>query len=571
VDYFREPGVKNNMSVRPEAFIEQAEYLDRQSFLDWGADHPDESTIIRKLTQGGAKLISGPRGCGKTTLMLKAYNKLLSDNVALPVYVNFKRSLSIEPLYVSGDRGTYHFNQWILLKVYEGLYQSLAEIQNSIELSIPRSEAASRIAALEFSNYAGLPELDLTIDWLETDILRVLEKCGRSRCVLLLDDAAHAFSPEQQRDFFDFFRQIKTREISPKAAIYPGVTSYSSSFHVGHDAEEIDVWVKPERPGYLQFMRRVIEGRFPSDALDVLYRDKKVVDFLCYSAFGIPRAFLNILQSLLDSADDDEGGFTGLKRRQVLAEVKEHYQNTLKLFRSLNDKVPTYRNFIENGELVFGVGVDLIKEYNKNKPVAKQSVSIAINVADMSQELARLFSLFQYAGLCISKGVVSRGEKGRFEIFSVHYSALVNANALLGRKAVNIDDYVEAFSSRDAHEFTRVSPQALMNGRSVGELFELSLPPCSVCGAPRINKDAKFCANCGSKLTASSTYKQLISRDISALPLTESRVAKIKAQSSIRQVKDILLDKEHKQLRSVERVGPFWAERIVRLAEEFVE
>lgn len=557
------------MAVKPEAFIEQAEYLDHQSFIDWGAEHPDEAVIIRKLTQGGAKLITGPRGCGKTTLILRAYRNLLASDNALPAYVNFKRSLTIEPLYTSGDKGTFYFSQWIILKVYDGLYEALSEISQTTRLSIRHEDVISRISALELCNFGRLQDLELTIDNLETDICKILKKLGRVRCVLLLDDAAHAFSPEQQRDFFDFFRRIKTREISPKAAVYPGVTSYSSSFHVGHDAEEIDVWVKPDRPGYLKFMRRVIEGRFPEASEPLLYSDKEALDLLCYSAFGIPRAFLNILQSLIDSVESDEQ--ITIKRRAALLAIKQHSQNTLKLFRSLKQKVPTYQNFVENGEGVFSTALDLVKEFNKTKPVNKQSVSIAINTADMNQEVVRLFSLFQYAGLCIAKGIISRGEKGRFEIFVLHYSALISANALLGNKAINIDDYVSAFSARDAHEFTRVSLSSLTNGRVVSDLFELSLPPCAVCDAPRTIKDARFCSSCGSRLTSSSTYKALISQDISSLPLTDLRVRKIKLQSSIRLIKDILLDKEHRELLRVERIGPFWAERIVRLAEEFVE
>lgn len=558
------------MALKLEAFIEQAEYLDRQSFIQWGADHPDEAAILKKLTQGGAKLITGPRGCGKTTLILKAYNRMLEDSVALPVYVNFKRSLVLEPLYVSGDRGTYVFNQWIILKLYEGVYKSVHELGRSVSLSVPRDVVVERISALEMSNFSGSDQLGLTLDQVEHDILRVLEKLDRVRCVLLLDDAAHAFSAEQQRDFFDFFRQIKSREISPKAAIYPGVTSYSSSFHVGHDAEEVDVWVKPDRPGYLQFMRRVIRGRFPPEVLEVLERDSQAMDFLCYASFGIPRAFLNMLQSLTEAGASDIAT-AGLKRRAVQQGVKQHFHNTLKLFRSLQDKVPTYKNFVENGETLLANAVELVKKYNKGKSRDRQSVSIAINSAEMSPELSRLFSLFQYAGLCIAKGTVSRGEKGRFDIYVLHYAGLIDANALFGEKAVNIDEYVHAFGARDAHEFARVSPGSLTNGRSVPEVFELSLPPCGVCNTPRTNKDARFCAACGARLTSSSTYQQLLVRDISVLPLTEARVAKIKSQSSIRKIKDILLVREHRQLRGVDRIGPFWAERIVRLAEEFVE
>ena len=100
------------------AFVEQAEYLEYDTFVSWHTSHPDEETILRKLCHGGAKLISGPRGCGKTTLLLQAYNQMTADGeTAFPVYVNYKRSLSIEPLYKANIDGTFWFNQWILLKI----------------------------------------------------------------------------------------------------------------------------------------------------------------------------------------------------------------------------------------------------------------------------------------------------------------------------------------------------------------------------------------------------------------------------------------------------------------------
>ena len=52
---------------------------------------------------------------------------------------------------------------------------------------------------------------------------------------------------------------------------------------------------------------------------------------------------------------------------------------------------------------------------------------------------------------------------------------------------------------------------------------------------------------------------------------TTSRIRKIKEQSAIRKVRDILLDHEHAELLKVDRIGPFWAAKIMRLAEEFVE
>lgn len=552
-----------------QVFVEQAEYLEDTSFAQWHTQHPDENKILRKLVQGGAKLISGPRGCGKTTLLLKAFHTMLSSrDAAFPVYVNYKRSLSIEPMYKAGTDGTYWFNQWVILKIYVGIYETLDRLKCSIQLSMALDEAKKAASLLEMSNAGGVSLHSLSIPILEQDIDRVMEKTNRSRCVLLLDDAAHAFSADQQRDFFDFFRQIKSQSVSPKAAVYPGVTNYSSSFHVGHDAEQVDVWIKPDRDEYLQFMRKFIQSRFPDEVVSA-FLNSETIDLLCYASFGIPRALLNMLQEL---SVEEDGQLTriSLSRTDVLRAIKQHYMSTKKLFTSISSKLPVYRTFIKTGETILANSIELIKSYNKGKPADRQSVQIAITAEELSHELSKVFALFQYAGLCIPKDeLVSRGEKGRFQLYTIHYAGLIDGNALIGARSLNIRDYATSFSKRNAHEFTRTRTSVLIG--NVKGAFELSLPPCSVCQTPRPFEDAKFCVRCGSPLTSPSTYLALMNTDISELPLTPKRIQKIKQDSSLRKIKDILFDTEHKQLMGVDRVGKYWAARIVGLAEEFVE
>ena len=138
------------------AFVEQAEYLESEIFSSWHASHPDEDAILRKLCHGGAKLISGPRGCGKTTLLLQAYNSMLGDGTAaFPIYVNYKRSLSLEPLYKSNTDGTFWFNQWIIVKIYQGIYESLKRLQLQLQfkLSIDEKSATKLASMLEMSKF----------------------------------------------------------------------------------------------------------------------------------------------------------------------------------------------------------------------------------------------------------------------------------------------------------------------------------------------------------------------------------------------------------------------------------
>ena len=75
-----------------DIFTEQAEYITRNDLDNWHMEHPIEKMIMKKLCQGGAKLLTGPRGCGKTTLLLRAYNDMIRKKKVFSIYVNFKTS-----------------------------------------------------------------------------------------------------------------------------------------------------------------------------------------------------------------------------------------------------------------------------------------------------------------------------------------------------------------------------------------------------------------------------------------------------------------------------------------------
>src|ERR1017187_9335308 len=117
-----------------DLFIEQAEYIANEEFVRWTIQHPDEELILRKLTQSGAKLITGPRGCGKTTLLKKAYSRMIEspDEGAFPVYVNYKASLRLEPFYKTAANAPMLFQQWLVYKVYDGIYETTEALKQSV-------------------------------------------------------------------------------------------------------------------------------------------------------------------------------------------------------------------------------------------------------------------------------------------------------------------------------------------------------------------------------------------------------------------------------------------------------
>jgi ABC-type iron transport system FetAB ATPase subunit len=555
-----------------DLFVEQAEYLEDNDFDQWTVSHPDEHLIIKKLSQSGAKLITGPRGCGKTTLLIKAHKALCGapSQRTLSIYVNFKASLRLEPFYKTAANASHLFQLWLLHKIYAGLFETLHLLKKraATDFRITKKATQQNIDALESGRADGVSENELTATGLEEDIDKVLRSLGYRRCVLLLDDAAHAFSVEQQRDFFEFFRTIKGKSIAPKAAIYPGVTTFSPTFHVGHDAEEIDVWLRPDGPKYLPFMKELLQQRISAELWQVLINNETLLDLLAYASFGVPRTLLNMLRRLYSGTDGDEASIE-YTRYNVFRAIRASHEATLSVFNSLAKKLPMYEKFILVGRQILDRCIAATKAYNKGKAVSSQSVMVAIN-KPIPAELAKVFGFFQYSGLVSPRGEQSRGEKGVFDLYVIHYAALIDSNALFAAKAINPARYVEAFSKRTSRDFARITPRRLLGNQDVGTVLVLALPPCQNCKTPRVSEAARFCLNCGAPLKAMSMFETLIQNDIEELPLTPARVRSIKQHSAIRTVKDILLDHEHRALRSIPQVGPFWAKRIYSYAEEYL-
>jgi hypothetical protein len=554
-------------------FVEQAEYIEETTFTALHAVLPDEESIVRRLSVGGAKLLVGPRGCGKTTLMLKAFYGLLRDDQAntLPVYVNFKISLKLEPLYINTPNATFWFRLWLNLKIYEGVYDAI-KLSNRYMLpnELPRrAEITAMLAAIESGHIdAAKADDSYSMAGLSQSVSRVLSENNLIRCVLLLDDAAHAFSPRQQEDFFEFFRQIKSREISPKAAIYPGITTHSPTFHVGHDAEQIDVWVRPDSAEYVGFMRSLAVKRFNGELPRTLELAPEALDFLAYTSFGIPRSFLNMLRSIYHE-EARSNSHVAIDRRKLLDIAKQSRELSHNVYDSLTFKLPAYKHFVESGRIIYQKILSLLKEFNHERGERNQALEIGLK-RPISPELEKVFSFYQYAGLVLPVGANSRGVKGVFDLYMVHFGDLVTENAIIGRRTKSVPAFVNAFTAQTHQAWPRISPDTLVTPSQAPSVFSLTLPHCQVCGAERASEHARFCQNCGAQLKTSSLYDGLTNQDISVLPLSARIVTRIKQHSNIKTIKDILIDSDRQHLRSIPWIGPVRAARIANYAEEYV-
>ncbi|MGO3004022.1 MULTISPECIES: hypothetical protein [unclassified Halomonas] len=557
-----------------ENFIEQAEYIDRAKFQKLAAEHPNETEILKKLMGGGAKLLIGPRGCGKSTLMKKAYYRLIEESAdkTLPVYVNFKLTLKLEPYYVNGPNASYWFRSWLIAKILLSIWEAMEEHGNLVapESFPPKEFISKAINSLEASS-ASADQIDkFTLTFLTEHIEELISRNELKRCVILIDDAAHSFSEKQQEDFFDFFRAIKSRTISPKAAIYPGITSNSANFHVGHDAEQIDAWIKPSGKEYEAFMVSLASKRFEGADLDFISGNEEDIILLAYAAFGIPRGFLGMLRSVFNTPDTYINTNGGLNKSKLLRLSRIGRDMSHGVYDSLTAKLPSYESYVENGSRAYQAILAQIRDFNKGKPLEKQALQFAVKTP-INADLEKVFGFLQYSGLIMSSGSILKGEKGAFQHYHVHIGDLTTENIIVGSRTKSVSSFLKVIRAPKHQAWPRLTSTSIFEKAGlVSEDFTLALPLCHACSTPRSNPEARFCSNCGAKLKPSSAYEELVKRDISVLPISKRLEKRIKEHSQIRRIRDILTDANRETLLGISYIGKARAQAIVGHAEEYV-
>lgn len=547
-------------------FEERAENLSWRELRNWTTYTPRELHVIKKLRGPGAKLVTGPRGSGKSTLLKTAYYQSIGTKDAFPIYVNYAKSLALEPLFHQRADALQLFRQWVLWKIVDGLEATFRDA----DVVLP-DEALQYVADVEKILRAfetGLvPEKFRVIA--PSEIVDLLELSahafGSERCVVLMDDAAHAFSQKQQREFFEVFRELRSRRVACKAAVYPGVTSYSPNMQVGHEAELLEAWSSPEDDDYLDGMRALVERRLPA-AYSKSLRDKtELVDYLALAAFGLPRAFLNMLADVFNVDGNDEPRPTRLKAERAVASQAQEVRG---VFAALARKLPRYATFVSMGSELEQALIGTASVFNKLQESASRKAKVVAIEQPIDPALQKLLNLLEYAGLVRPSGAVSRGVKGRFSRYTIHYALLLSENALRLGKSVAINETVRALRAKNPHAFARTKDVKLL-GEGYASRCTLDLPICQNCSAPRVSEEQRFCMRCGQELSDASVYAELLHAPISVLALPDRKLQGIAEQGSLKTVQDILLDDELQQLRKVHGIGPVWARKIRTAAEEF--
>ncbi|WP_413529091.1 zinc ribbon domain-containing protein [Rahnella inusitata] len=554
---------KLNLSLFDEAeYEERADYITKEDLISWTATSKHFDNIQKKLIQIGAKLIVGPRGTGKTHQMRCAYFSCKNDaNRPLPLYVSFNHYLRLETYLHENSNAIDIFHAWVLAKIVvecAGEYGVFFE-----DLGFNLDFLKKFILDIEKQKYSEAYSIvlsELNINIVQELIEKAIDKNDRKRAVIFLDDAALTFTNDYMIEFFDIFRSLKTIKISPKASVYPGTTQYGPRFHVGQDAERVDIWMNVEDQDYLQFMDAIVSTRF-GKSLDI---DKDIRELLMYAAFGIPRSYIMYLRSYIDS--DRKG-----QQSKFNAIISEKCTNIMNEYRSIAQKMPQYNKIINIGDELISEIVKTIKAFNHKKidesPLDFKK-NIVIGIDDVDTKAERMIKFLIEAGILYAQDDVSHGTERKLRRFIPHLALLIKERALTKSKGFNAAGLLLILKGPSEKHPVRKKFDRLLSKEKIAEI-SLDLPPCSNCETPRITEGQRYCHICGTALLESSTFKNCMSTKLTDLPLSDFQ-KRVVEKTKYLTIEDVLSsDNTAAELRKVKGVGDKYSAKIVGKINEW--
>lgn len=543
---------------------------------DWFDD------IYRALLSRGMVFVIGPRGCGKTHMMRYCWLKCCENkNSPLAVYVSFNRYLRLEPLLKTRADALSLFQTWVLCRILTAadetaerlcsaskvesesikpnIFESFGLTREKVDALVARLERAGSLSPEEKSS-ANV----ISIEGVVQALSNFSKQVGRTRLIILLDDAALVFTPEFMVEFFEIVRVLKRQNISPKCSVYPGTTEYGPRFHADHEGRFVPAWLPVDHPSYRNIMANIGERRYPEGSSTL---SKDINELLMYASFGVPRAYLTMLRELHSEISERSSG----SQQAVNKVVQDHRDSRLREFRSLKLKMPKFNTVIGAGEELFDAIIRTLKTENENlvDPGTKQLL-VGIPSTDLTSLPSRMVKLLVEAGLLFESPEVSHGPDRKYRRFMPHLAALIAARAFSERSRGSSAAQTVAFLQRRAskHPLRRSLLSLLPAVTSV----QLDLPPCQACKTQRLNEQQKFCHNCGTQLTDNSTFTRLMKLPIGDVTnLSAWARAKIQ-ERGIKTIEELLaFDDPGTELRKIHMVGPQRAEDYLTRVETYID
>jgi hypothetical protein len=550
------------------------ERADQLSLADIDATLAHGEVFLRartKLLGRGAKLLVGPRGTGKTHIMRYTYAQAMrQSDKPLALYSTFNRYLNLEPLLKRSPDARQRFHSWVLAKLLVSAFDWLADtgaddatLRNVDPLFSP-SELRELVARLERGTGEDLYESfgqRLTVDHVLKAVRTLLADSGRSRAVLLLDDAALSLADEYLVAFFEIFRQLKTELIAPKASVYPGSTQYGPTFHASHEAEEIHLWLSVEDAEYSQIMGDIAQRRLLPDQISKINSD--ILELLKYLSFGVPRTFLRLLRELLGSKQKSA-------QQQVNGIVEAQTELMRAEYDSLKIKLKQFASIVKAGGDLFDKAVQDVASAQAEDVNFRNIVLGLQQERDRSPLTERMLRFLVEVGLLYPLQPVSHGPDRKYDRYIPHLAFLWRRGAF-GRSAwaTGLTARMQAPSSKHP---VRREIATLLRADGLARL-KLDLPPCQNCGTERINESQKYCHHCGAELVVASMFEECMKLPLGKIPeISQAMVRRLHEDTQLRTVGDVYASQNASgDLQRATYVGPIRAGEIIRKVERVIE
>lgn len=533
--------------------------------------------VVQKLLSRGAKVIVGPRGVGKTHHMKIALKQAIYDkNKPLPIYVSFSKYLRLEPLKNNTSIALQYFHCWVLSKILLGLEETLRLINTP--------KANSFLEEIELDKihlFCEQIEKQQTLDW-QYDLLEkisvnkisnyieiALDITKRKHAILLCDDAALVLTKEYMVEFFDTFRSLKSSKISPKASVYPN-TEFGPRFHLGQDAESISCWPSVIDSEYEKLFEEIYQKRYSVDLKDDI---KKC---FMYAAFGIPRAFINLINQY--NISNNHG-----QQSQINTVIADQSEIIIQEFLSLAVKQPQYKHYVQAGSEIFNRIITTMVQENKEALLnQRQQIFLGIlkdyeEEGKKSKDLKIITRLLEETGLLakvveVKHGTTSTGKPRVYNRYIPHLTLLIKEGGYQITRGSLINKFAEYVSyPKEKHPCRKNSFSEFIDPTTL-ENLSLDLPPCGKCKNPRSDIAQKFCMYCGSELLNKSTFEELMSRRVDTLPLSNWLKNKIALETDIETIADIVFHSNpNQELRKVKGVGEKRATKVIEEATKDIE
>ena len=352
-------------------FIIRTEELEEDQLKELYVESEDDKKILKSLKSQSPVLLVGSRGMGKSFLFKISQMQLLENfekDRIFPVFLTFRSASLVQ----TGNN--VQFELWMLNKICTVIIRELKKygLISSVKwnfgnVTSEESPYGNSIKTLmeknkEFENSWKNPGKIIdtmavpTIDELMDIIEDICVELNIKRMVIYIDEAAHVFIPEQQRQFFSIFREIRSSYVKCNAAVYPGVTCYGDIFEPMHDAVTINLTRDLREENYVTNMKEMVLRQIKdSETTKNLIRNGENFSVLAYAASGNPRLLLRSVEKA--------GNF---KTNSVMAVFREFYREEIWSEQSLlAEKYPSNSEFIDWGR-TFIETVVLPEIKNKN-------------------------------------------------------------------------------------------------------------------------------------------------------------------------------------------------------------